>query len=116
MTGSILPAKDPSDVEPYFVVWCDLSTGTNDGGTSDDGELQGATISTSAWTVQTGITKDKDDTDAVTIGAVSYGANTVATIWLSIGTAGTDYTLVNKIVTSDARTLSKTIIVPVKER
>jgi len=115
MAGIYLPSKDPDDVEPYFVVWCS-EDGTNDGGTSDDGELQSATISSVAWTVATGITKDSENEDAVTIDGVSYSANTVATIWLSGGTAGTTYSIICKIVTSDSRTLSQTIVIPVEER
>jgi len=115
MTGTFVPAKDPSDVEPYFVVWCDKD-GTNDGSATDDGELQGATISTATWTVPTGITKDSDNENAVTIDAISYGANTVATIWLSSGAANTDYTIECKITTSDSRTLTQSIVVPVRER
>lgn len=111
---TFLPSKDPDDIEPYFVVWCDKD-GTNSGAVADDGELQGATISTSTWTVPSGITKASDNTDAVTINGVSYGANTVATIWLSSGTNNTDYEIVNKITTSDGRTLSKSITIPVRQ-
>jgi len=114
MSGIYLPSKDPDDTEPYFVVWCDVD-GTNDGSASDDGELQSATISTSAWTVPTGITNDTDNTSAVTVNGVSYGANTVATIWLSSGTAGITYSLTNKITTSDSRTLSQTIVIDCRE-
>lgn len=109
------PEKDPNSVEPYFVVWCDKD-GTNDGSTSDDGELQGATISTVTWTIPSGITKDTSNQGAVTIKGVSYGVNTVATVWLSSGTDGTDYTLACKITTSDSRTLEKSFIVPVRSQ
>jgi hypothetical protein len=109
-----LPAKDPDDVEPYFVIWCSKD-GTNDGSVNDSGELQGATISTSTWTVPAGLTEDSNNTNAVTIKGVSYGINTVATIWLSAGTNGGRYTLTNKITTSDSRTLSKSILIPVAE-
>jgi hypothetical protein len=109
-----MPSKDPNAVEPYFIVWCDKD-GTNDGSANDDGELKGATISTATWTVATGITKDSDNTNAVTIDGVSYAANTVATIWLSSGTADTDYDLLCRITTSDSRTLDKTITIPVRE-
>ena len=109
-----LPPKDPDSVEPYFVVWCSAD-GTNDGTTDDTGELQSATISSATWTVPSGITKDSDNTDAVTIAGVSYGANTVAAIWLSGGTAGAAYDIVCQITTSDSRTLDKTITVPVRE-
>ena len=110
-----MPTKDPDHVEPYFVVWCSKD-GTNTGSASDSGELQGATISTTTWTVESGITKDSDNKAAVTIAGVSYAINTVATIWLSGGTANEDYQLTNKITTSDNRTLSRTINVPVRQR
>ena len=106
--------KDPDSVESFFVVWISKD-GTNDASVDDSGELQSATISTSSWTVPADITKDSDSKGAVTIQAVVYAVNTVATIWLSGGTAGTDYTLVNQITTSDSRTLDHTIIIQVRE-
>ena len=112
---SDLPSKDPNDVEPFFIVWCDKD-GTNAGTTVDQGELQGATISASSWVVPTGITADSDNTDAVTIAGVSYGVNTVATVVLSGGTTNTTYRLTNRITTSDGRTLSKTIDIRVDPR
>lgn len=113
MTVTYVPSKDPDNVEPYFIVWCDID-GTNDGSTSDDGELQGATIATATWTVPTGITKASSNQNAVTIAGVSYAINTVCTVWLSGGTAGTEYTLSCKITTSDSRTLDKSIVIPVE--
>jgi len=104
----VLDAKDPDAVEPYFIVWCDAD-GTNDGSTADDGELQSATISTVTWTVPTGITQDSANTNSVTINGITYDANTVATIWLSGGTDGTDYDIECKITTSDSRTLVQTM-------
>lgn len=112
MSATIMEPKDPNSIEPYFVVWCDPA-GTNDGSRSDSGELQGATISTVAWTVPSGITKDSENKAAVTIHGVIYGVNTVCTIWLSGGTAGEHYRLLCRIVTSDNRTLDKTIVIPV---
>lgn len=109
-----LPTKDPSNVEPYFVIWCALD-GTNDGSTSDNGELQGATISSSAWTVPSGITEDSSNTATVDIAGITYAVNTVATVWLSGGTAGNEYRLVNEITTSDSRTLQKSITIRVRE-
>ena len=102
--------KDPASVEPFHVVWCSPNN-TNDGSTSDSGALQGETISASDWTLPTGITEDSADTNAVTIQGVIYGANTVATIWLSSGVAGTDYDIVNDIETSGSRTLEHTITI-----
>lgn len=115
MTKKRLPAKDPNSVEPYFVVWCS-EDGTNNGGETDDGELQGATISTSTWTIPSGITKDSENESAVTIHGVSYAVNTVCTIWLSGGTVGENYELLCRITTSDARTLDKTIVIPVRQQ
>jgi len=109
-----LPSKDPNSVEPYFIIWCDID-GTNDGTASDQGELQGATISTTAWAVDSGITEDSNNTAAVTIKGVSYGTNTVATIWLSGGTAGSYYRCRNRITTSDSRTLDKSIFITISE-
>jgi hypothetical protein len=109
-----LPPKDPDSVEPYFVVWCD-EDGTNDGSANDKGELQGETISTSDWTM-TGITEDSEDTGAITIAGVDYDVNTVATVWLSGGTDGVDYDLLNEIITTDLRTLQKTITVMVRSQ
>ena len=112
---SSLPPKDPNAVDFYHIVWCS-EDGTNDGGASDIGELQGATISTTTWTVPSGITKDSDNKDAVTMRGVTYGANTVCNILLSSGTAGNDYDLLNRITTSDSRTLDKTITILVREQ
>lgn len=86
------PPKDPSDVLDYTRDWStDLVTGE--------------TISTSTWTVPTGITKDSDSNDDDT-----------ATIWLSGGTHGTDYEVANKIVTSAGRTYERTFRIQVRER
>lgn len=108
-----LASKDPRNIEPYFVVWCD-PYGSNFSG--DDGELQSATILTSTWTMPSGtLVKATENTNAITIAGVSYPINTVATIWLASGTASLDYTIVNTIVTSDGRTLEWSIIVPVRD-
>lgn len=114
--ATIMPPKDPSDVEAYHVVWCS-ENGVNTGAAIDTGELQGATISTSNWTVTSGtITINTSNKDAVTIHGVSYAINTVATVWVSAGTVETDPELLNVIVTSDGRTLSKSIIIPIRQK
>lgn len=112
--ATILPSKDPDDIDFYYVVWCS-ENGTNDGSASDDGELQGATISTSNWTVPAGITEDSSDTNTIVIQGTTYSANTVATITVSGGTVELDYTLTNVITTSDGRTLSKSITIPIRQ-
>ena len=87
-------AKDPADVVDYTLDWSDVLS---------DSE----TITTSTWTVPSGITKDSDSE-----------ADTTTTIFLSGGTAGVEYLLTNKIVTNNAtaRTYEKSIIVPVIAR
>jgi hypothetical protein len=112
-----LREKDPDDVRPYFVIWCSKD-GTNANTAADTGDLKGATIASSTWTVPDGIIKDSDNTAAVTIAGVSYAINTVATIWVSSGTDNTPYDLTNKITTDESpvRTLSQTIRVPVREQ
>ena len=113
--ATLMPSKDPNAIEPYFIVWCD-EDGTNTGVATDRGELQGADIASATWTVPTGITKDSDNKDAVTINGVVYAANTVTTIWLKLGTGNKNYACHCQIVTDDAtpRTLEKTIIIPVR--
>ena len=101
--------KDPGSIEPFFVVWCSRNN-TNDGSSADSGALQGETIAVSDWTLPTGITEVSANEDAITIQGITYGINTVATIWLSGGTDGTDYDIVNDITTA-TRTLEHTITI-----
>ena len=108
--------KDPNEVFPIHFVWCNLPDGANANNASNTGQLAGATIITSTMTASsTGITIDSDDTGAVTVQGVTYGASTVASAWLSGGTAGEDYTITNLITTSDSRTLEKTVTVKVRD-
>ena len=110
-----LPPKDPNAVDFYHIVWCS-EDGTNDGSASDTGELQGATISTTDWTLPAGITEDSENSNELTMRGITYAADTVATIVLSSGTGGLDYELLNRITTSDGRTLDKTITIMVREQ
>jgi len=114
-----LPNKDPSNIEPYFVIWCDKETGLNDGSKYDRGDLQGAIILTVTWFLPVmnppELTKKSSNQNAITIAGVDYKINTVATIWLEGGIADKDYPITCRITTNDARTLDKTIIIPVRE-
>lgn len=83
--------KDPSAVLDYQINWATW--------------LGSDTISTSTWTVPTGITKDSDTK-----------TTTTTTIWLSGGTAGREYNLVNKIVTAGGRTEERMIVIKVIQR
>ena len=85
--------KDPDAALDYGIDWEDW--------------LNGDTIATSTWTVPAGLTEDSDSATA-----------TVATVWVSGGTAGTEYVLTNRIVTtnSPARTEERSITILVTER
>ena len=116
---TILPSKDPDNEEPYFVIWCDIETGLNDGSKNDHGELQGATILTVTWLLTEidppELIIKSSNQNAVTIAGIEYPVNTVCTVWLESGVANKDYPIVCRITTDDARTLDKTIIIPVRE-
>lgn len=83
--------KDPSAVLDYVIDW--------------ETWLDGDTISTSTWTVQTGLTADSDSNDTTT-----------TTVWLSGGTLGTKYTATNRIVTAAGRTDERTIYIVIADR
>lgn len=83
--------KDPNAVLDYQVDWTDW--------------LGSDTITTSTWTVPAGIINDSDSK-----------TTTTTTIWLSGGTAGTSYSLVNHIVTTAGREDDRTIIIQLIER
>jgi hypothetical protein len=85
------PNKDPDEVLDYQVNW--------------SARLGDDTISSSTWVIPSGITKDSD----------SY-TDTVVTIWLSGGTDGATYDLVNRIVTAGDRTMDQTIRIVIKEK
>jgi hypothetical protein len=83
--------KDAADVLDYTINWAsELATGE--------------TISTSSWTVTTGITKDSDTK-----------TTTTTTIFVSGGTLAATYTLYNTVVTSGARTFKRYIQVKIAE-
>lgn len=63
------------------------------------------TISTSTVTVGTGLTENSES-----------NTTTKATVWLSGGTAGTTYSVTNKIVTNQGRTDERTIQIRVENR
>lgn len=106
--------KDPNSVETFTVVWCSKDN-TNDGSSSDSGELQGETVSTIAGTVPAGLTLDSENKNETVIQGVTYAINTVHNMVLSAGTAGTDYAVQSRITTSGGRTLDKTITIQCRE-
>jgi hypothetical protein len=82
--------KDPDAVLDYQVDWSTW--------------LNGDTIGTSTWTVPAGITQNSGTANDAT-----------ATIWLSGGSSGTTYALINRVVTAGGRTNDRTITVQVRE-
>lgn len=67
--------------------------------------LNGDTISTSTWTVQSGITKVTDTK-----------TDTTATIWLSGGSLGQRYIVTNHIVTAAGREEDQSLVVYIMEK
>jgi hypothetical protein len=83
--------KDPEATLDYVVDW--------------SAWLDGDTIATSTWDAGAGITVESESDN-----------ETTATVWLSGGTAGTDYAVTNTIVTDGGRTDERTIRIAVRER
>ena len=95
MATSILRAyrKDPSAKLDYTIDWGTL------------GWLVGSdTIASATWTVPTGLTKDS-----------SSASSTMATVWLSGGTAGVDYDVVCHVITVGGREDDRTLRIQVRE-
>ncbi len=86
--------KDPDAILDFGHDWSDWLTDSDDD-----------TIATSEWIVPTGITEDSNTHD-----------DTSTTIWLSGGTTGTVYSLVNRIVTVGSRTDDYTMKIKIKEK
>ena len=97
--------KDPDAVLDYKFDWAASTNGSGDTDWLDT--TNGETIASHTITADTGITVDSSSiTDT----------NTSVTVWLSSGTAGTDYTVTCQIVTSASRTDDRSITVKVYER
>lgn len=84
--------KDPSSVLDYTVDWSNWLA-------------SGETISASAFTVESGLTKDSES-----------NGDTSGTVWLSGGTAGTAYSVTHQITTTAGRTDERSFVVDVLSR
>ena len=82
---------DPDAVLDYTVNW--------------ETWLDGDTISASSWTLPTGLTEDSN----------TFG-DSIATVWLSGGTVGKRYSIVNHITTAAGREEDQTLIIVCKEK
>lgn len=89
MTDSFV--KDPSDRLDYQIDWTAW--------------LDGDTISASAWTVPSGLTQYS-----------AANSTTVATIWLTGGTAGSEYLVTNQITTAGGRIKQRGLRIIVREQ
>ena len=95
--------KDPNAVLDFKF---DFAALTNGSGTSN-WLAAGETINTVTVTADTGLTVDSS---AIT------DTSTSVTVWLSGGTANTDYDVLCRIVTSAGRTDDRTMVIKVRER
>jgi hypothetical protein len=76
---------DPNAVLDYTIDWSDWLP-------------SGDTILSSSWSVPAGLTEDS-----------SSNTSTTATVWISGGTAGTNYRITNHITTTEGRQDDRTI-------
>lgn len=85
------PSKDENEILDYVIDWSD--------------RLDDDTISSSAWTLPSGITQSSALYD-----------NTTTTIWLSGGTTGSTYDVLNRITTAAGRTMDQTVRIKIADR
>ena len=85
--------KDPQAVLDYAIDWTKWLDEVGD------------TIETSTWIVPTGLTK-----------VTETNTSNLATVWLSGGTVGENYTVTNRITTVGGRADDRSITIHVRER
>lgn len=85
--------KDPGEKKDYAIDWSRHL---------DEGD----TVASSTWTVATGLTTATPAPSATT---------TITTIWLSGGTAGTEYRVTNHVITAQGREYERSFFVNVQE-
>lgn len=95
--------KDPDDVLDYAVPWSE-----------DPTWVTGDTITDSTFTVIPA-PPDTDLTPLVVDEGQSTFSNDTAVVWVSGGTAGTIYEVVNHVITSEGRELDKVLFFKISE-
>ena len=85
------PPKDPDETLDYGADWSD--------------PLAGDTIALSAFTVPTGLTKQSE-----------ANTTTTATVWLTGGTLGANYEILNRVTTSGGRIMDQTFKLAVRRK
>jgi hypothetical protein len=92
MSYPSLADKDPDSIVDYAVDWSDwMATGDS--------------ISTSVWILPAGLTEESKS-----------NTSTVATIFVSGGTAGTQVLVTNRITTAQARTEDRTFMLYITDK
>lgn len=116
MAGFSWPDIDTVDIDYRHAVFCSKD-GTNDGSASDDGKLQGETISAISdvsVSPATGLADDGGALTSVSIQGVTYSANTVVTVGLTASVNG-EYVVSITVTTSDTRTLNRSFAIVVRD-
>lgn len=90
--------KDPDEVKDYRVEWSD--------------GLDGDTIASSSWSI--GVA-DEAVGHELEVDSDSFAASST-TVWLSGGTTGLTYRLLNRITTAGGRTLDQTVKLVVRSK
>lgn len=83
--------KDPGEKKDYAVNWSEHLT-------------SGDTITTSTWVAASGLTS-----------SAPSATTTTTTIWLSGGTAGTEYRVTNHVITAQGREFERSFVVNVQD-
>ena len=99
--------KDPDSVLPYSINWAS-EDGTNDGGATDCGWLQGDTIITSSWALS--------GPDSVLVIDSDSNSTTGTTVVLSGGTVNLQYMVTNHITTAAGYQDDRSIHVKIAEK
>jgi hypothetical protein len=95
------PSKDPDEIEDFSLDWT--------------ARLAGDAIASSLWIVPSGIIGSSES--IVNNGNIGALANRYGTIiWLSTGTLGISYTLINRIETTGGRTYDQSVKLKIKTR
>lgn len=101
------PFKDPDEILDYYVDWTRRLYSESELEQSDAGEtvVPADTISTSTFTLPAGITANS-----------SSNTTTVSQLWLSGGSIGQTYAILNEIVTAGGRRMDQTIRIRVNTK
>ncbi|WP_082519831.1 DUF4054 domain-containing protein [Rhizobium sp. Root1220] len=84
------PSKDPDEVKDYRLDW--------------GAQLGDDDLATSVWSIVSGV--------GLTIGVQSNDPKS-STVWLSAGTSGVTYELLNRVTTTGGRTYDQSVLLPV---